>query len=146
MPPSVACAEVETSTGNHRPCVRSCALSWSSTMPGWTSARRALRRRLRARWLRCFELSITSAAPTVCPHCEVPAPRGRTGTPSSHGDLHARSARVRRARHHHADGLDLVDRGVGGVASAARRIEQHFAVDLAPRGRSRAACQLGAVG
>jgi len=27
--------------------------------------------------------SMTSAAPTVWPHCELPAPRGRTGTPSS---------------------------------------------------------------
>ena len=26
---------------------------------------------------------MTSAAPTVWPHCEEPAPRGRTGTPSS---------------------------------------------------------------
>ena len=27
--------------------------------------------------------SMTSAAPTVCPHCEVPAPRGSTGMRSS---------------------------------------------------------------
>ena len=38
IPPSVACAEVETSTGNHRPCGLSAALSASSTSPGCTSA------------------------------------------------------------------------------------------------------------
>jgi hypothetical protein len=27
-----------------------------------------------------LESSITSAAPTVCPHCEVPPPRASTGT------------------------------------------------------------------
>jgi hypothetical protein len=26
---------------------------------------------------------MTSASPTACPHCELPAPRGRIGTPSS---------------------------------------------------------------
>ncbi len=26
---------------------------------------------------------MTSAAPTVCPHCELPAPRGSTGAPDS---------------------------------------------------------------
>ncbi len=26
---------------------------------------------------------MTRAAATVCPHCEVPPPRGTTGTPSS---------------------------------------------------------------
>jgi hypothetical protein len=26
---------------------------------------------------------MTSAAPTVCPHCELPAPRASTGTESS---------------------------------------------------------------
>ena len=36
MPPSVACADVLTSTGNHTPCGRSHALSASSVMPGST--------------------------------------------------------------------------------------------------------------
>jgi hypothetical protein len=27
--------------------------------------------------------SMTSASPTACPHCELPAPRGRIGTPSA---------------------------------------------------------------
>ena len=37
MPPSVACARVETSTGYHRPCGLSWALRWSSTLPGSTN-------------------------------------------------------------------------------------------------------------
>ena len=32
---------------------------------------------------RCLLVSMTSAAPTVWPHCEVPAPRGRIGTPAA---------------------------------------------------------------
>ena len=28
-------------------------------------------------------MSTTTASPTVCPHWEVPAPRGRTGAPAS---------------------------------------------------------------
>ena len=36
MPPSVHCADVLTSTGNHTPCGRSHALSASSTTPGST--------------------------------------------------------------------------------------------------------------
>ncbi len=35
---------------------------------------------------------MTSAAPTVCPHCEVPPPRGSTGTPSSIAMRNAASA------------------------------------------------------
>ncbi len=41
MPPSVHCADVLTSTGNHRPCGRSHAFSASSTMPGSTVTVRA---------------------------------------------------------------------------------------------------------
>jgi len=76
MPPRVHCAEVETSTGYQRPCGRSQALSWSSTTPGWTvtSARSLLKPTTSRRYL---ETSTTSAWPTVWPHCEVPAPRGR---------------------------------------------------------------------
>ena len=76
MPPSVHCAEVETSTGYHRPCGFSQALSWSSTTPGWTvTSARFLSKPTTLRM--CLEKSMTSASPTVWPHCEVPAPRGR---------------------------------------------------------------------
>src|SRR5581483_9616138 len=81
MPPSVACALVDTSTGNHRPCARSCAFSASSTTPGCTTAL-AFSRSRATTLFRYLLLSMTSAAPTVCPHCELPAPRGRMGTPS----------------------------------------------------------------
>ena len=35
---------------------------------------------------------MTSDALTVCPHCEVPPPRGSTLTPSSRASASARSA------------------------------------------------------
>jgi hypothetical protein len=37
-------------------------------------------------------LSTTSAAPTVWPHCDVPAPRGSTGTPASTANASAVTA------------------------------------------------------
>ena len=82
MPPSVAWALVETSTGYQSLWALSCALSWSSTTPGCTSAVRASAS-TSTTLFRYFELSMIRAAPTVWPHCEVPAPRGNTGTPSS---------------------------------------------------------------
>ena len=82
MPPSVACALVETSTGNHRPCLRSWAFSVSSTMPGCTMARRISGSTCSTRF-RYLVWSMTSASPTAWPHCELPAPRGRIGMPSS---------------------------------------------------------------
>jgi hypothetical protein len=82
MPPIVPRLPVEMSTGNHRPLARSCAFSASSVMPGSTQQVRcsALTERTRRR---CFEVSMTRQRPTVWPHCEVPPPRGSTGTPSS---------------------------------------------------------------
>ncbi len=47
------------------------------------------------------------------------------------GDLHGHPQVLLGARNHHADRLDLVDRGVGRVAAAAERVEQHLALDLA---------------
>ncbi len=91
MPPSVACAEVETSTGYHRPRGRSCAFSASRTSPGSTTARDAAASTSSVRF-RYLLSSITRAAPTACPHCEVAAPRGRIGTPSSTATCIARTA------------------------------------------------------
>ena len=91
MPPIVAWAEVDTSTGNQSPCGRRNAFNRSSAMPGWTVAV-ALAASNEITSARCFELSMTSAAPTVCPHCELPAPRGSTGTPASTAIWIARSA------------------------------------------------------
>jgi hypothetical protein len=82
MPPMVARLAGDTSTGKNRPCGRSQAFRWSSTMPGRTRTRRfSLSSETTSR--RCLLVSMTSASPTVWPHCEVPAPRGSTGTPSS---------------------------------------------------------------
>ena len=79
MPPSVAWALVETSTGYHRPSFFSAEFRWSSTMPGSTSAVR--RCASKCRMLRTWrEWSMTSPAPTVWPHWLVPAPRGTMGT------------------------------------------------------------------
>ncbi len=46
-------------------------------------------------------------------------------------DLQRRRHVLLVARHHHADGLDLVDRGIGAVAAAARGVEQHLAPERA---------------
>ncbi len=79
MPPSVACALVDTSTGYHRPCGLSQAFRWSSTMPGSTSTVCAAGSNA-STWRKCLLVSTTSAAPVVWPHCELPAPRGSSGT------------------------------------------------------------------
>jgi hypothetical protein len=79
MPPSVAWAAVETSTGYQRPVFFRWAFRWSSTMPGSTVAVRcsaSTSSTLRT----CLEKSITRPAPTVWPHWLVPPPRGTTGT------------------------------------------------------------------
>ena len=60
-------------------------------MPGWTVTV-ALAASNDTTSARCLEPSITSAAPTVWPHCELPAPRGSTGTPASTAIRIARSA------------------------------------------------------
>ena len=101
MPPSVPCAEVETSTGYQRPCGFSYALSVSSTTPGCTDLGALRVEPTTSR--RCLLSSITSAAPTVWPHCEVPAPRGRIATPPRHVDDRGEIGLV--ARHDHADRL-----------------------------------------
>ena len=82
MPPIVACALVETSTGNHSPSGLRRALRASRTMPGSTSAVIAFSS-IASTLRRCLLASTTSAAPVVWPHCEVPAPRESSGAPSS---------------------------------------------------------------
>ena len=82
MPPMVAWAEVETSTGKNSPWGARMALRRSSTMPGCTVTRRASLSNATTP-ARCLEVSMTSATPTVWPHWDVPAPRASTGTPAS---------------------------------------------------------------
>ena len=47
------------------------------------------------------------------------------------GDLDGRQHILAGARHHHADGLDLVHRGISAVAAAAERVEEDFAFEFA---------------
>ena len=74
---------------------------------------------------------MTRPSPTVCPAWEVPPPRAVTG------DAELAPERERRLhvgigpRHDHRERLDLVDRGIGAVAAAIERVEQHLAGDLA---------------
>jgi len=82
MPPIVARLAVDGSTGKNSRSLRSSRLSRSSTTPGSTRARRPSTSTAITR-SRCLLQSMTSACATVCPHCEVPAPRGNTGIPSS---------------------------------------------------------------
>ena len=92
-------------------------------------------------WFRYLLLSMTSAAPTVWPHCEVPPPRGSTGTPSSTRDLQ-RDLRVALGlRHHHADRLDLVDRRIGRVAPARVRRRTTRRRRFRASGAPRAGCR-----
>ena len=82
IPPIVARLAVATSTGKKSPVGASLRFSWSRISPGSTRAVRASRSisSTRFRWR---DVSTTTARPIACPHWEVPAPRGRTGTPSS---------------------------------------------------------------
>ena len=80
---------------------------------------------------RCFEQSITSARFTVWPHWLVPPPRGSTGMPCLARDRQRGGDVVDGLRHDHAERLDLVDRGVGGVTAAVGAVEQHLAADFA---------------
>ena len=50
-------------------------------------------------------------------------------------DRHGRLDIRDRARAHHAYRLDLVDGGVGGIAPALERVEQHLALDLRAKPR-----------
>ena len=132
MPPIVACALVETSTGYHRPCGFRYAFSWSSTTPGCTATVRASLSNATT-WFRCLRV--------------IDDERGADGLPALRGAAAARQHRhalldrdAERGervflglRHHHADRLDLVDRRVGRIAPARGGVEQHLAPDLAPQ-------------
>ena len=60
-------------------------------MPGCTHTVRASLSNS-STWFTWRDRSITSAAPTVWPHCEVPPPRGITGMPWSSAMRNAVSA------------------------------------------------------
>jgi hypothetical protein len=76
MPPSVQREWVAGSGANVRPCASAASRRASHTAPGSTRAVRATGSTASTR-SRYFEQSMTTAALTLCPHIEVPAPRGR---------------------------------------------------------------------
>ena len=132
MPPIVACALVETSTGNQRPSGFSCALRWSRTRPGSTVAvrRSASTATTRRRCLvrvdderRAGRLAALARAGAARQHRHGELARDLEGD----GDVAVA------LRHEHADRHDLVDRGVGRVPAARGGVE------AAPRLRSRRA-------
>mgnify|MGYP003694479725 CR=1 FL=1 len=131
MPPSVACALVETSTGNHRPCGRSCAFSASSTTPGLDHGGGALAVD------RDDAVEILRVVDDERRAHRLPALRAAGAARRGSGRLLPPRSASRSCAScsvlgsDHADGIDLVDRRVGRVAPAARGVEEHFALDLA---------------
>ena len=132
MPPIVQRACVEGSTGKNSPCWRSAAFRWPSTRPGSTSAVRGLGIDVQdaAQMLRAVDhqravhrLAALAGAAAAGQHRDALLARDR----QRGGDV------VDLLRHDHADGLDLVDRRVGGIAAAIGAAEQHLAADFAPQ-------------
>src|SRR5579883_2326701 len=123
----VARLEVETSTGKKRPWGRRKALSWSSTMPGSTTMRR-----LSIEFKDAVEVGadidddgltdrLAALGGAAAARQDRHALRGR--------DLHDAGDVGLALRRDHANRLDLVDRGVGGVAAAGEWIEANLAFD-----------------
>ena len=138
MPPMVAREAVETSTGNHSPCFFSCRLRSSSTMPGSTTQLRFadIERDDAVQMLR--EIDDDAVIDGLAALRGAAA--ARRDDPSVVARNRERPQRlVHGARHHHARGHDLVERGIGGVTAAAEGIEQHVARDLAPQARGEGA-------
>ena len=136
MPPSVACADVLNVDREPEAVRPQRGVQRVEHEARLDRRRHRCRGRPRRRGSRCLLWSMTSAAPTVWPHCELPAPRGRIGTREL-AAICERDARTSSSlsRHQHADRLDLVDRRVGRVAPARGRVEQHLAFDRAGKAR-----------
>ena len=133
-----------------RNCCRPCRRSWRARRwrrrPGTRA--RAASARGSARQARCpaarhsggsrhrsrrcgsgaSRVSRTSASLTVCPHCDVPPPRGSTVTPflARNGERGAEIGLV--PRDDDADRHHLIERGVRRVAAARKAIEEHVAL------------------
>ena len=90
IPPMVALAEVETSTGKDQPVCLSCRLSSSRTMPGSTVAVPATVS-TSSRRVMCLLVSRMTASPSDWPFCEQPPPRAMTGKPSARASAMAAS-------------------------------------------------------
>ena len=99
-----------------------CALSWSSTTPGSTFTVMRSRSTIPIRF-RYLEKSITIAGPTVWPDKLVAAPRGRIGKRSWAAILTTAGHVACRPGDDHAQGLDLIEAGVGRVQPAHSAVE-----------------------
>ena len=119
MPPTVARLDERHVGGEAQP-VRLAAwrFSSSSTTPGSTRAHALVGVRPRARGSGTSTCRAPAPAPIAWPACDVPPPRGVIGTPWRPAMVDGRLDVVARARQHHAERLDLVDAGVGGVERA----------------------------
>ena len=138
MPPTVARLDELTSGAKRRPCGLSAAFRSSSTSPGSTRAVRSSGFTSSTRF-RYFDVSSTRPAPIDWPACEVPPPRGVIGTPWRAATRDGGFDVVARARQHHAERLDLIDAGVGGVERAGGAVEAHLAGQRVRRSCSSAA-------
>ena len=107
-------------------------------MPGSTTQVRFSTSSERRRF-RCLEKSTTIPSLTVWPHCEVPPPRGVTIRPSSLAMAKRPQRLVHGPGNHHAQGQNLVERGIGRVAAAVEGVEENSPViSRARRAASRA--------
>ena len=129
MPPMVARLDVDTSTGNHKPIDLSWRFSSSSTMPGSTVQ------------VRGCSIGLDEPVQVFAVVDDQRAAHGLAGLRGAAaarqqrhallaGDLGGDAHVLGCPRHHHADRLDLVDRGIGRIASTAEGVEQDLALDF----------------
>jgi hypothetical protein len=128
MPPTVARLALEMSGANRNLCFANVAFRSSRTIPGSTRAQRCSTFTSSNR-LRCLEVS------TMRPVADSLA--GLGGAAAAHRDRAAvLTARVHdlhevlaRLRNHDANGLNLIDAGVGRVQRAGKIVEADVAAD-----------------
>ena len=78
-----------------------------------------------------LEKSKTIEWPTAWPASEVPPPRESTDTPSRLATSITACTSALMARHDHADGLDLINRRIGGIEQPRIFVEANIAFDTA---------------
>ncbi len=141
IPPSVHCADVLTSTGNHRPC------GFSHAVERVEDDARLDGHGARVAVEGDDAVEVFAVVDDECGADRLPA-LGAAGAARQERDLELAADVEGRAhvgvgtRDQHADRLDLVDRGVRRVTAARRTVEQHVAGDgtaQAPREFTRGA-------